>query len=273
MLVAFRQVFMLRMAAFSAILGLAMAAQAQTIVTHGAPASVLSPTPDGIQHGAPASVLSPTPDGVQHGAPASVLSPTPLPFGVNPPLASRKGFRFQGPGHRFGNPHVRKHVFIPIPVFYPIYSNYDPYQPADPNVQEMTESESQAAAQADSATSEDELRLAHLQGARDALKQQKGDTDSRYGEHYLDSREHSKPTPRAQEEQPKATEPPREDNSPATIFIFKDGNKIETKNFAIMGQTLYDFSGPILKKVSLADLDKAATIKADDDRGINVKLP
>jgi hypothetical protein len=205
-----------------------------------------------------------------------VLSPTPLPFGVNPPLSSRKGFRFQGPGHRFGNPHERKHVFVPIPVFYPIYSNYDPYQPADPNVQQITDSESHAPQQPESetsATSEDELRLAYLQGARDALKQQKEDGDSRYGEHYLDSRERSKPSPRVEEEQPRTAEPPKEDNSPATVFIFKDGNKIETKNFAIMGQTLYDFSGPTLKKVSLADLDKAATIKADDDRGINVKLP
>lgn len=270
---------MVRIAAFSAVLGLALAAQAQTIVTHGAPASVLSPTPDGIQHGAPASVLSPTPDGVQHGAPASVLSPTPLPFGVNPPLPPFKNFRFQGPGHRFGNPHARRHVFVPIPIFYPIYSNYDPYQPADPNVQAMSDSSTQASAEADSgnnansATSEDELRLAYLQGARDALKQQKEDAGSRYGEHYLDSRERSKPTPRVQEEQPRATEPPKEDNFPATVFIFKDGNTIETKNFAIMGQTLYDFSGSTLKKVPLADLDKAATIKADDDRGINVKLP
>ena len=267
---------MLRMAAFSAVLALAVAAQAQTILTHGAPASVLSPTPDGVQHGAPASVLSPTPDGVQHGAPASVLSPTPLPFGVNPPLPPFKSFRFHGPGHRFGNPHVRRPVFVPIPVFYPIYSNYDPYQPADPNVQAMSDSANQAPTQTDytnNATSEDELRLAYLQGARDALKQQKEDADSRYGDHYLDSRERSKPSPRVQEEQPKAAEPPREDNTPATVFIFKDGNKIETKNFAIMGETLYDFSGSTLKKVPLADLDKAATIKADDDRGINVKLP
>ena len=262
---------MLRIAAFSAVLGLALMAQSQTIVTHGAPASVLSPTPDGVQHGAPASVLSPTPDGVQRGAPASVLSPTPLPFGVNPPLPPFRAFRSHGPGHRFGNPHAHQSLFVPIPVFYPIYSNYDPSQPADPYVQAPSDSAADAPPQPDAATSEDELRLAYLQGAHDALKQEHGDT--RYGEHYLDSRERSKPTPRVREEQANATEPPKEDNSPATVFVFKDGNKIETKNFAIMGQTLYDFSGAVLKKVPLADLDKAATIKADDDRGINVKLP
>lgn len=268
---------MLRLAAFSAVLGLALMAQGQTIITHGAPASVLSPTPDGVQHGAPASVLSPTPDGIPHGAPASVLSPTPLPFGVNPPLPPLRSFRFHGPGHRFGNPRVHKPVFVPIPVFYPIYSNYDPYQPADPNVQTLSDSASEAPAQSEAdaansaATSDDELRLAYLQGARDALKQEHG--DARYGEHYLDSRERAKPTPRVQDEKPNVPEPVTADNTPATVFIFKDGSKIETKNFAIVGQTLYDFSGSTLKKVQLADLNKDATTKANDDRGITVKLP
>ena len=57
------------------------------------------------------------------------------------------------------------------------------------------------------------------------------------------------------------------------FFIFKDGHQIETRNFAIMGETLYDFSGSVLKKVQLTDLDKNATVKANDDRGITVKLP
>jgi hypothetical protein len=40
-----------------------------------------------------------------------------------------------------------------------------------------------------------------------------------------------------------------------------------------MGTTLYDFSSNSLKKVPLADLDKQATIKENDDRGIQIKLP
>jgi hypothetical protein len=40
-----------------------------------------------------------------------------------------------------------------------------------------------------------------------------------------------------------------------------------------MGQTLYDISSGVVKKVQLTDLDTAATIKANDDRGIVVKLP
>ena len=38
-------------------------------------------------HGVPASVNSPTPDGQQHGIPASVVSPSPIPAGVHIPHA------------------------------------------------------------------------------------------------------------------------------------------------------------------------------------------
>ena len=69
-----------------------------------------------------------------------------------------------------------------------------------------------------------------------------------------------------------ATQPVKEDNSPKTVFIFKDGHQIERKS-AVVGQTLYDFSNTGLKKVQLADMDKEATTKANDDRGITRKLP
>ncbi|MGH9638348.1 MAG: hypothetical protein ACRD72_26230, partial [Candidatus Angelobacter sp.] len=87
----------------------------------------------------------------------------------------------------------------------------------------------------------------------------------------------SKPSPSAGGHEaapaPAAQPQAKEDNSPATVFILKDGQKIETKNFAIMGQTLYDFSSSTLKKVQLADIDKAATVEANDERGTSVKLP
>ena len=76
---------------------------------------------------------------------------------------------------------------------------------------------------------------------------------------------------RAQDEAVSA--PPKEDNSPSAVFIFKDGHKLETRNFAIMGTTLYDLSSSTVKKVSLVDLNKDATIKENDDRGIQIKLP
>lgn len=235
-----------------------------------------------VTHGAPASVTSPTADGRTHGVPASVVSPTPLSFGVNPPL--RPGIRIHGPFRRFGNPHgPRRPVFVSIPLFYPIYADngypsvadpYVPDAPADP----ATRADSAPATQAAPARSEDELRAAYLQGARDAMSRQE---DSRYGEHYMDSRERQQQSdpqrepvrrPSTSEERAAAPQPPVEDKSPATVFIFKDGHQMETKNYAIMGGTLFDFSGKTLKKIQIDELDSAATIKANDDRGVVMKL-
>lgn len=254
---------MSRLAAFSVFLLLVIQAQGQMF-----------------SHGVPAGATSPNPDGRQNGIPASVLSPTPLPPGVHP----IRTFNVRGPLRRFGNPRDHRRV-VPVPVFYPIYGYMDPGYPADPYVQQNSDpapAQADAAQQQSSETAggDDAVRQAYLQGARDALRDTLGQerADSRYGEHYTDSRERSRvaeqPKAARESDQPAAAPAPaKEDNSPATVFVFKDGHQIETKNFAIMGQTLYDFSGPVLKKVQLADLDKDATTKANDDRGLTVKLP
>ena len=224
-----------------------------------------------VNRGAPASVNSPTPDGRTHGAPASALSPTPLPFGVNPPL--RSGVRIHGPFRRFGNPRgPRRQVFVSIPVFYPIYADSGYPSVADPSVPDAA-ADPAPPAEAAPARSEDELRAAYLQGARDAMSRQE---DSRYGEHYMDSRERRQDEPArkssSNEETAAPPPPPVEDKSPATVFIFKDGHQMETKNYAIMGGTLFDFSGKTLKKIQIDELDTAATMKANDDRGVVMKL-
>jgi hypothetical protein len=232
-------------------------------------------------HGIPASATSPEPDGRQHGIPASVVSPTPLPFGVHPPVRS-PNVRVRGPLRRFGSPgHRGRPFFIPVPVFYSYYTDgaypsiVDPY--ASDNAPAAAADAAPAQQQASSDRSDDELRAAYMQGARDALVQQRD--DSRYGEHYLDSRERDRqrtdPSPKAERSHrgdEAATPAPHEDQSPATVFIFKDGHQLETKNYAIMGETLFDFSGNSLRKIKLDEIDSAATVKANDDRGVQVKL-
>ena len=226
--------------------------------------------------GAPASVVSPTGDGRQRGAPASVLSPTPLPFGVHNPRA----VRIQGPLRRFGHPRSHRQVFVPIPVFYPFYNDGSYPSVADPYVPDSSSADptpTQQAQQASAERSDDELRAAYLQGARDALSRQ---DDSRYGEHYRDSRERRRQQPQEEKKSDKQegddnevqAPAPVEDKSPATVFIFKDGHQLETKNYAIMGGTLFDFSSKILKKIQMDEIDSAATLKANDDRGVMMKL-
>lgn len=264
---------MSRLAVFSVFLLFVVQAQAQMF-----------------SHGIPAGANSPEPDGRQHGIPASVLSPTPIPPGVNVPgvnVPFQRRFFLNGPLHRFGNPHRRDKAFVPVPIFFPIYGYGDAGYPADPYVQPPSEQaadpsssrNSAAAGQAQPAASDDMLRQAYLQGARDALKDtlEKERSNGRYGDHYLDSREQepSRASAPSQNRSEEAAPAParKEDSGPATVFIFKDGHQVETRNFAIMGDTLYDFSTSVLKKVQLSDLDKDKTIQANEDRGITVKLP
>lgn len=248
---------MSRLAFFSVFMALVLPAQAQIF-----------------SQGPPASATSPTPDGRTHGVPASVVSPNPPPF-----VPGRRPIFISGrPLRPFGTPR-RRQVFIPVPLFYPIYSpGYDAAYPsaADPQVPQAGDSAPAQSAVSDpsQANSEDALRQAYTQGVRDAMAQQQA--DNRFGQHYLDSRENARAKPPVAGSKPPSTlnpDPkPAADDSPATVFIFKDGHQIETRNFAIMGQTLYDFSSSSLKKVQLTDLDTAATVKANDDRGITVKL-
>jgi hypothetical protein len=171
---------------------------------------------------------------------------------------------------------------VPLPVFYPVYTEGgDQYSSfADPSVpQSQGDPDTGAAPESD--RSEDALRDAYLQGARDAMARQE---QTRYGEHYLDSREKPRSQPatsakkqpaRGDDESNSAAAPTHveEDRTPAAVFIFKDGHQIETRNFAIMGQSLFDFSSKTLRKIQLDEIDSAATLKANDDRGISVKLP
>src|SRR5215472_513084 len=238
---------MLRLAAFFALLALALPAPAQMF-----------------SHGAPASALSSTPDGREHGVPAGATSPTPRPFGVNPPL--------RPPIFNHRRPLHRRPVLVPVPIYFPTYGpgyDYGYPSPADPPTDQSAELATPETPSDDGnasvASSEDSLRMAYLQGARDALAQQRDQLTSKPA-----PARHDPPAPARHT----ATDPkPEADDSPATVFIFKDGRKIETRNYAVMGTTLYDLSGPGVKKVQLTDLDTAATIKANDDRGITVKLP
>jgi len=57
-----------------------------------------------------------------------------------------------------------------------------------------------------------------------------------------------------------------------TVLVFRDGHQQEVSNYAIMGQTVYVFDKRI-QKIALSDLDVSATVKANDDRGIEFHVP
>jgi hypothetical protein len=60
---------------------------------------------------------------------------------------------------------------------------------------------------------------------------------------------------------------------PSTVLVFKDGHQSDVINYAIVGDTLFDFGSGRTHKILLADLDLAATRKANDDRGVEFQIP
>lgn len=85
-----------------------------------------------------------------------------------------------------------------------------------------------------------------------------------------DTRAEVAPPPPTAHEQPSTARDaqPRE----PTVLVFRDGHQQEVGNYAIMGQTVYVLDDRT-QKISLADLDVPATVKANDDRGMEFEVP
>ena len=65
----------------------------------------------------------------------------------------------------------------------------------------------------------------------------------------------------------------RAQDDPATVLVFRDQHQREIHNYAIVGQTLWNFTPQRAEKISLAELDLPATSKANDDRGVDFRIP
>ncbi len=81
-----------------------------------------------------------------------------------------------------------------------------------------------------------------------------------------DSYARSAPASREQKEEGAAI-------APVTVLVFRDQHKQEVQNYAIVGQTLWNFAPQRTQKIPLADLDLVATTKANDDRGLTFHVP
>jgi len=85
-----------------------------------------------------------------------------------------------------------------------------------------------------------------------------------------------RPAPRdevadVQPERPAPVIPDAKPGEPTTL-VFRDGHTQEVTNYAIMGQTVYVFDNKT-KKIALADIDVPATVKANDDQGVEFQVP
>jgi len=76
-----------------------------------------------------------------------------------------------------------------------------------------------------------------------------------------------------QERENRAQPPVKAQPQTATLLVFQDKHSEEVQNYAIVGQTLWIFTELKARKVPLSDLDLAATTRANEDRGVDFRLP
>jgi hypothetical protein len=206
-----------------------------------------------------ASVM-PTPIGVSP-APAPSF-PRPTPIGVPPtlPVPGTDNVGFGGGLH-----HHRRHpnnffggaypVYVPVPVVVDPYSMY------------------QAAPDQGDEDADDQ---AVVPGPTVFERRSPGEATAEQPDEGMVSAAAAPPTPAA-EPSPSpaasaAASQPAQPEDPS-VLVFRDGHRLEVKNYAIVGDTLYDFTLGHMRKVPLSQLDLTATVKANDERGVDFVLP
>ena len=234
------------------------------IAPRGVPASVTSFGFGGHPgfHGVPASVTSLGFGGRAsfHGVPASVTS---TGFGSSNGFRGfRGGLNGSGSGVRNGfdqRPFERghhHHIRRPFVYYSPYYSFYSAYPypyyiSGDDYPQDNSDSP------ADDAPAASDYRNYDYRGDdnRQILEE-----DYRAG-----LNRQSEQTPQRSPEPVTA--------QPSTVLVFKDGHQQEVSNYAIIGAILYELNDGRSTKVQLTDLNLTATVKENDQRGVEFQLP
>jgi hypothetical protein len=225
----------------------------------GVPPSITSYGPSrSFTPGIPASITSLGPNG--YGGPCSsfgALIPSAMgctdpqftaPYYGNPQLKAP----FNLKPHRRGGAYP---VYIPYSYPYPVVT--------EPPV--VVEQPAEEEAEPPAPTVFEHRARVERPPAKPAPAETASADESRYGTHYLDGRE-SQPAPAAR---PHETAP----EQPPVLLIYRDGHEREVKNYAIVGNTLYDLGMFVAAKIPLAQLNLKATIKANEDRGVDFTLP
>ncbi len=114
-----------------------------------------------------------------------------------------------------------------------------------------------------------------LEGQVQYLQQQLAEMrhDQEVQRDYEESQAAARP---AQAAPPSYTAPSSEkpqDNGPPTTLVFRDGKHLEAQNYAIVGNNLWLMADGRMKKYPLSELDREATLKSNEDRGVEFRVP
>lgn len=243
------------------LLGMALLAPLSRAQVRGTPA------PEGQHHTARSATVAPAPQGHAGVMPTPIgvspapapAFPTPTPIGV-PPLLPVPGTN-NVPGNGFHHHHHHHDgfaggaypVYVPYPVVVDPYSMYQ----ASPD-------------QADQETDDPPV----VQGPTVFERRTPGDVSA--GDSIAATPSSEEPEPAAPDASPaqpdSASSQPAQPQEP-NVLVFRDGHQLEVQNYAIVGDFLYDFTPGHARKVPLSQLDLPATVKTNDDRGVDFTLP
>jgi hypothetical protein len=70
-----------------------------------------------------------------------------------------------------------------------------------------------------------------------------------------------------------AAAPAESSQRPPIVLVYKDGHERDLQNYAIVGNFVYEISGYTSQKIAIADLNIPATVKANEERGVEFSLP
>jgi len=72
---------------------------------------------------------------------------------------------------------------------------------------------------------------------------------------------------------PDAAPQPEPQAGPGAVIVFRDGKKLQLKDYAIIGADVFNLADGRPRKLSLVDVDEAATARANDEIGSAFHLP
>lgn len=114
---------------------------------------------------------------------------------------------------------------------------------------------------------QDAYQNAYNQGYADAQGQSQPDRDNQYA--------YVRPPldPERMQEAERSHEQTADSIMRSTLLVFRNQHKEEIQNYAIVGDTLWNFAPQQTVKIPLSELDIPATIKANQDRGVTFSVP
>lgn len=200
------------------------------------------------------------------GAPARVAPRSSVVF-RSQVRGSHFGFGFGVGSHfprRFFYPRVYPYVYA-YPYGYPYYSAYV-YDPGYYGGYYATNNYDANAAQQQQLNAE----IGSLNQQMQQLRQENDDLR----DYVTRTDKYSRaPMPPPDRGIPQSLQEPALPPAPATVLVFRDGHRIETRNYAVVGNTLWILSEKRSEKVPIADLDLTRTQQENEQRGVEFNAP